>query len=82
VTDLFAADLQRILWRPMTRAIGGFGIILAAALGVITFLHTGQHPFATRTALGGLMAFAVIPWLSPATPSAPRPSAPITRVGH
>lgn len=61
MTDLFAADLQRILWRPMTRAIGGFGIILAAALGVITFLHTGQHPFATRTALGGLMAFAVIP---------------------
>jgi hypothetical protein len=26
VTDLFAADLKRILWRPMTRAIGGFGV--------------------------------------------------------
>jgi hypothetical protein len=61
VTDLFAADLKRILWRPMTRAIGGFGVVLVAAMGVIIFLHTAHHPFATRTALGGVVAFAVIP---------------------
>jgi hypothetical protein len=61
VTDLLAADLKRILWRPMTRAIGGFGVVLAAAVGTIVFLRTAHHPFATRTALGGIMAFAVIP---------------------
>jgi hypothetical protein len=61
VTDLFAADLKRILWRPMTRATGGFGVLLAAAVGMIVFLRTADHPFATRTALGGIVAFAVIP---------------------
>jgi hypothetical protein len=52
VTDLFAADLKRILWRPMTQAIGGFGVVLAAAVGVIVFLRTAHQPFATRTAPG------------------------------
>lgn len=61
MTDLFAADLKRILWRPMTQAIGGFGVVLAAAVGIIVFLRTAHQPFATRTALGGIMAFAVIP---------------------
>jgi hypothetical protein len=45
----------------MTRAIGGFGVVLAAAVGMVVFLRTAHHPFETRTALGGIMAFAVIP---------------------
>jgi hypothetical protein len=61
VTDLFAADLQRILWRPMTRAIGGFGVAVVAAMGVILFLYTAHHPFATRTDLRGAMTDAVLP---------------------
>jgi hypothetical protein len=61
VTDLFAADLQRILWRPMTRAIGGLGIVVAVALGVIMFLYTAHHPFATRKDLGGAMTNAMLP---------------------
>lgn len=62
MTDLFAADLQRILWRQMTWAIGGVGVLLVAAAGVITFIHTANHhPFATSTGLRAAVAFAVIP---------------------
>jgi hypothetical protein len=62
VNDLLAADLQRILWRPMTRAIGVFGVVVAAAVGVIVFVHTARHPsFATRTELRAAVAAAVVP---------------------
>jgi len=61
VSDLFAADLQRILWRPMTGAIGGFGVVVVAAAGVIIFLHTAHNPFATRTALRAAVVFAILP---------------------
>jgi hypothetical protein len=61
VTDLLAADLQRIKWRPMTRVIGGFGVAVVAAMGVIMFFYTAHHPFATRTDLRGAMADAVLP---------------------
>jgi hypothetical protein len=63
VTDLFAADLQRILWRQMTWLIGGIGFLIVAAAGVITFVHTANHHqlFATRTDLRAAVAAAVIP---------------------
>jgi ABC-2 type transport system permease protein len=61
VTDLFAADLQRVQWRPMTRVIGGFGVAVVAAMGLIMFLYTAHHPFATRADLRGAMADAVLP---------------------
>ncbi len=62
MTDLFAADLQRILWRQMTWMIGAVGILVAAGIGVIIFFHTANHaPFATRTDLRAAVAAAVIP---------------------
>ena len=52
MTELFAADLQRILWRPFTRALGVVVVIVVAMTGVIVFVKSGgRHPFDTLTAL-------------------------------
>jgi ABC-2 type transport system permease protein len=61
LTNLFAADVQRILWRPMTWAIGAFGVVVCAVVGVIIFVHTARYPFATRSDLRAAVAFAVVP---------------------
>ena len=61
MTDLFAADVKRILWRRMTWALGGFGVVAVAASGVIVFFNTAHHPFATRAALSAALEFVVIP---------------------
>jgi hypothetical protein len=46
----------------MTWVIGAFGIAVCAAVGVIIFVHTGDHhPFATRSDLRAAVAAAVIP---------------------
>jgi ABC-2 type transport system permease protein len=52
MTDLFAADLQRILWRPFTRALGLVVVIAVAITGITVFVKSGgRHPFDTVTAL-------------------------------
>jgi hypothetical protein len=52
MTDLLAADVHRILWRPLTRALGVISITVIAAVGVIVFLHSGaRHPFNPLTGL-------------------------------
>lgn len=62
MTDLFAADLRRLLWRQMTWGIGAFGLLIAAAAGVIVFFQAARHhPFAMRTNLPGAMTEQVIP---------------------
>ncbi len=62
MSDLFAADLRRLLWRPMTRFIGGFGVVIVGAVGVIIFVHTSHHyVFTTRADMRGAVADAVLP---------------------
>lgn len=61
MSDLFAADLTRILWRGMTRAIAGFGILISLVLGVINFVHSVKHPFETHTNLRSAVVTATIP---------------------
>ena len=64
--ELFAADLQRLLWRPFARALGLAAVILIAVTGVIVFLKSGgTHPFNPLTGLraasgtaGAALAFA------------------------
>lgn len=59
--DLFAADLRRILWRPMTRAIGLVAVIFIVAVGIVVFVHTGKHPLDPRTGLPNALATATTP---------------------
>jgi ABC-2 type transport system permease protein len=61
MTDLLAADLQRILWRPMTRGLAGGWVPGAVAVGVIIFVHTARYPFAAGEDLRAAAAAAVIP---------------------
>ena len=52
MTELFAADLHRILWRPFTRALGTVVVIAIAVTGITVFVKSGgRHPFETLTAL-------------------------------
>ena len=61
MTDLLAADLQRILWRPMTRGIAGLWAPGVIAVGVIIFVHTARYPFAAGEDMRAAVAAAVIP---------------------
>jgi ABC-type transport system involved in multi-copper enzyme maturation permease subunit len=63
VTDLFAADLKRLLWRQMTWVIGVLGVLIVVGVGVIIFVHTAKSDqlFATHTALSAAVTGAVIP---------------------
>ena len=59
--DLFAADLNRILWRPFTRALGVVVIVAIAITGVTVFVKSGgRHPFDTRTRLPAGLGSATI----------------------
>jgi hypothetical protein len=59
--DLFAADLRRIQWRPMTFIVGLVVIMFIVAIGIIVFVHTGKHPFDTRTGVPNALATAAGP---------------------
>lgn len=60
--DLLAADLRRIQWRPMSRAIGIVIVVVIFAIGVIVFVQTrGKHPFHPRTGVMNGLAFATGP---------------------
>ena len=62
MTDLLAADLHRILWRPLTRALVVISITVIAAAGVIVFLHSrAKHPFNTLTGLHSGLGDAATP---------------------
>jgi hypothetical protein len=54
--DLYAADLRRIMWRPMTRVLGLVAIVILVAVGIIDFQHTAKHPFDMRTGLPNAFA--------------------------
>ena len=52
MTELFAADLLRIVWRPFTRALAVVVVIVIAITGVTVFFQSrGAHPFITFTAV-------------------------------
>jgi ABC-2 type transport system permease protein len=59
--DLFAADLRRILWRPMAFVVALVIIIFTVVVGIIVFFHTGKHPFDTRRGLPNALASATSP---------------------
>ncbi len=56
MTDLLLADLERILWRPLSRAVALLAALIIVASAVVVFVRTqGPHPFdpqsGVRTAL-------------------------------
>jgi hypothetical protein len=54
--DLFAADLRRIMWRPMTVVLAVVTVVIIVAVGIIDFQHTAKHPFSMRTGLPNALA--------------------------
>lgn len=62
MTELFAADLHRILWRPFTRAFGLVAVMAIATTGVTVFFKSGgRHPLNPLTALpAGLGSAAIL----------------------
>jgi len=61
MTDLFTADVHRVLWRPLVRALGVSAIIVMGCVGVVIFFHTARHPFHTVTDLRGALGGAAVP---------------------
>jgi ABC-2 type transport system permease protein len=59
--DLVAADVHRVLWRPLTRALGVIAIVVIGFGGVVVFFHTAKHPFSTLTGLRGGLGDAATP---------------------
>jgi len=59
--DLLAADLRRVLWRPVTQALGVIAIVVMGFVGVVVFFHTVKHPFHTLTGLHGGLGAAATP---------------------
>jgi ABC-2 type transport system permease protein len=59
--DLFAADLRRIQWRPMTFIVALVVVIFTVVVGIVVFFHTGKHPFDTRTGPPNALATATSP---------------------
>ncbi len=59
MTDLFAADLQRILRRPFTRALGIAALVTIALAGLIVFFYSGAaHPYPLTGLRAGVAAAA------------------------
>jgi hypothetical protein len=54
--DLYAADLRRIVWRPMTRVVALVAVVIIVAVGVVDFQHTAKHPFNVRTGVPNAFA--------------------------
>ncbi len=59
--DLLAADVHRVLWRPLAHALGVISITVIAVVGVVVFVHSGQHPFNPLTGLRGALVDATTP---------------------
>jgi hypothetical protein len=60
--DLLAADVHRVLWRPLVRALGIISITVIGIVGVVVFVHSGQeHPFDPLTGLRNALADAATP---------------------
>ncbi len=60
--SLFAADLHRISWRPLTRTLGLSLLAAIVAAGVIVYARTGgQHPFDSRAAVRNAVEEAALP---------------------
>jgi hypothetical protein len=60
--DLLAADLHRIFWRPLTRALGVAIAISVAVTCVLVFIRTGNgHPFDTPSGLRTALQEAAAP---------------------
>ena len=59
--DLIAADVHRVLWRPLTLALGVIAIIVIGFVGVVEFFHTAKHPFHWLTGLHGALGVAATP---------------------
>ena len=60
--SLFAADLHRTSWRPLTRTLGLSLLVAIVAAGVIVYARTGgQHPFDSRAALRSAVEDAALP---------------------
>jgi hypothetical protein len=59
--DLVAADVHRVLWRPLTRALGVIAIVAIGFVGVVQFFHTAKHPFHPLTGLRGGLGDAAAP---------------------
>ena len=59
--DLLAADVHRVIWRPITRALGVIAIIAIGFAGVVVFFHTAKHPFHPLTGLRGGLGDAATP---------------------
>ena len=59
--DLFVADLQRLLWRLLLRALGLTAVIAIAVIGVANFLQSaGKHRFNVFTGLRPGFAAATV----------------------
>jgi len=62
MTDLLAADVHRILWRPLSRALGAAVIAVIAVVGVVVFLRSGaRQPFHPLTGLRSGLGDAATP---------------------
>jgi ABC-2 type transport system permease protein len=60
--DLLAADMHRLLWRPLFRALGVISMGVIAGVGVIVFVHSGtKHPFNPVTGLRNGLGAATTP---------------------
>lgn len=59
--DLFAADVHRVLWRPLAWALGVVAIVMIGFVGVVVFFHTAKHPFHPVTDLRGALGGAAVP---------------------
>jgi hypothetical protein len=54
--DLYAADVCRIMWRPMTRVVALVAVVIIIAVGIVDFQHTAKHPFNVRTGVPNALA--------------------------
>jgi hypothetical protein len=61
VIDLFAADVHRVLWRPLTQALGVIAVVAVGFVGVVNFVHTAKHPFNLLTGFRGGLGDAAAP---------------------
>jgi hypothetical protein len=59
--ELVAADVHRVLWRPLTRALGLIAVVAIGFVSVVQFFHTSNHPFHPLTGLRGGLGDAAAP---------------------
>ena len=59
--DLLAADVHRVLWRPLAHALAFISIIIIGFVGVVVFVHSGKHPFNPLTGFRNAVVSATTP---------------------